>query len=198
MNFSSICDDKVCLLKINGEKYENVLAHVQDKLILLPDTSVPIDEGDQFIRSLPNGRQETYEVINPRYYGDSIGGTEPHYQIDVKKVLKSNKEFKGQDSGHKINITGNNSPVTINSNGNYINVDISGINDENVFEELRKCISKYVNEEDKEKLLSSVDNLEKTKGTSEYTKAYKTFMQVAKDCVAIVSPFIPYLSDYLK
>lgn len=198
MVFSSICNDKVCLLKINGEKYENILAHVQDEFILILDTSVPIEEGDQFIRNLPNGRQETYEVVNPRYYSEEpISGTKPHYQIDVKKVLRSNKESKTQDSGHNINITGNNSPVTINSNGNYINVDINGINDENVFEELRKCISQSENGEKKEKLLSSVDDLERTKGTFEYTRVYKSFMQVAKDCVGLINPFIPYLADYL-
>lgn len=199
MSSRSTYNEKVTLLKINGEKYENIRANVQDDFIFVPGTSVPIDVEDQFLRDLPHGRQEVYKVVNPRYYGRSIGGTAPHYQIDVKKVLKNNKESKTkEDSGHAIHVTGNNSPVIINSTGNYINVDTSRINNDNVFEELRKCISKNVDDENKEKLLSSVDDLEIAKGTPGYIKAYKSFIQGAKDCVAIISPFLPYLSDYLK
>ncbi len=199
MNFMHVCNDRVTLQKITGEKYENFLAHVQDDFILVPDDSVAIDEGDRFIRDLPHGRQEIYEVINPRYYGKGIGATQPHYQLDVRKILKSNNEARARgNSGHTIQITGNNSPVTINSNGNLINIDTNTINDENIFEKLREHISKSVDEENKEKILSSLEDLEKAKGTPAYTKAYKSFMQVAKDCVAIISPFIPYLSNYLS
>ena len=93
---------------------------------------------------------------------------------------------------------GNNSPVTIDSKDNYINVTISSINDDNVFDELRECISKNVNSKNKEELLLSVDDLEKSKGTPGYIKAYQSFMGFAKDCVTIISPFIPVLSNYLQ
>lgn len=185
-------------MKANGEKYENILANVQDKLITIPNADAPIDEGDQFIRELPHGKQEIYEVINPKYYG-SIGGIQPHYQVDVRKVLKGNQRSKAQeDLSHRISINGNNSPVIINSNDNYINIDTSSINDGNVFEILREFISKNTFGENKEKIISSVDEMEKAKGTSGYVKAYKSFMQVAKDCMTIISPFIPYLSNHLS
>lgn len=166
-----------------------------NNFILVPSTSILIEEGDLFVRDLPHGRQESYEVINPTYIGENFG-TEPHYQIDVRKVLKSNKNKA--DSSHTISVMGNNSPVTIDSKDNYINVTISSINDDNVFDELRECISKNVNSKNKEELLLSVDDLEKSKGTPGYIKAYQSFMGFAKDCVTIISPFIPVLSNYLQ
>lgn len=193
-----MCNDKVTLLKINGEIFENVLANVQDKIVFVPGSDVPIDEGDQFVRYLPHGRQEFYEVINPKYYV-STGGIESHYQVEVKKVLKSNERSKGSgETGHTIHIEGNNSPVTINSNDNYININTNKINDESVFEELREFILKNPVDENKEKLLASIDEMDKTKGTPAYTKAYKSFMKVAKDCVSIIGPFIPYLTNHLN
>ncbi|MHB8102208.1 MAG: hypothetical protein ACYDEF_08545 [Methanosarcina sp.] len=198
MNLKSSCNDKVCLLKSNGEKHDDILAMVQSKIIFIPDSSVPIEEGDKLTRVLPNGLEEVYEVTDRGYFG-SHAGLESHYQAKVKKVLngKDESNIKG-DSGHEIHITGNNSPVTINSKDNYINFTINGINDENLFEELRKYILKNVDVENKEKILSSVDNLEKAKGTNGYTKAFKSFVQVSKDGMTILGPFIPYLSDYLK
>lgn len=197
MSISSMCNDKIRLLKTNGDEHE-VLALVQDKLIFVSNTSVPIEEGDIFERDIPNGIKEVYEVINPKYFGTSIGGMQPHYQINVRKVLKNNKESKVKgDLGHEIHVTGNNSPVIINSKDNYTNVSISGINDENVFEELKKCISKNVDGANKEKLLSSVDDLEKAKGSNGYTKALKSFVQIAKDGMTIIGPFIPYLVSYI-
>lgn len=182
MTLRSLCKDKVALVKITGEKYENVIADVHDDYILVPSVEVPIDEEDQFIRELPQGRQEVYEVTNTIYYGTRFGSFEPHYEVNVRKVLKSSQKLKALgDSGHSIHITGNNSPVIIDSNGNYINIDTSSINNENVFEKLRESISKTAVGENKEKLLYSVDELEKAKGTPGYVKAYKSLMQVAKD-----------------
>jgi hypothetical protein len=94
--------------------------------------------------------------------------------------------------------SGNNSPVIINSKDNYTNVTISGINDENVFEELKKCISKNVDGANKEELLSSVNYLETAKGSNGYTKAFKSFVQIAKDGMTIIGPFIPLLVSYIK
>ena len=75
---------------------------------------------------------------------------------------------------------------------------MENVNNMNVFEKLRDSISINTDGENKEELLSSVNEMEKAKGTSEYANAYRSFMRVAKDCITIVTPFIPYLSDYLS
>jgi hypothetical protein len=198
MSFDTLENDIVCLLKINGNKYENIKASVQVDKIFTSYTSTSIDEGDHLIRKLPNGKEEIFEVIDPVYYS-GLGPLEPHYEIEVRKISKINKESKIQEnSGHTIHFTGNNSRVIINSTDNSINIDMSGINEGNVFEELKKCISKNTEGENRDNLLSSVDNLEKAKGTERYTNAFKSFVNIAKDTMTILGPFIPYLASYIK
>lgn len=102
------------------------------------------------------------------------------------------------NSAYTITVNGNNSPVIIDSNDNHIYTDMENVNNMNVFEKLRDSISINTDGENKEELLSSVNEMEKAKGTSEYANAYRSFMRVAKDCITIVTPFIPYLSDYLS
>lgn len=84
----SICKDKVCLIKANGEKYEDISAQVGRDKILVPESKLPIEEGDKFTRTLPNGLEETYEVIDRGYFGGHPG-IEAYYGVTVRRVTQN-------------------------------------------------------------------------------------------------------------
>ena len=87
-HLKSMCKDNVSLIKANGEKYENISAQVGSTKILIPDYKLPIEEGDKLTRALPNGFEETYEVIDRGYFGGN-GPIEPYYGVQVRRVSKN-------------------------------------------------------------------------------------------------------------
>lgn len=80
----NIMNDKVNLIKSNGQKYENIPANVQPSIIFIDDATIPIEEEDKLIRVLPNNLQEVYRVLDRGFYSD-FGGFKAHYQVKVKK-----------------------------------------------------------------------------------------------------------------
>src|SRR5207249_10548899 len=61
-------------------------AYVQSNMIFTDDPNLPIEEGDKFERSLPNGMIESYEVID-RGYTEGRGSIGSHYQSKVRRLV---------------------------------------------------------------------------------------------------------------
>lgn len=78
--------DKVTLLKKNGSQITDVKAIVQSNEIFIDDGNLPIEEGDKFIRILPNGLSESYLVLDRGFY-DAWEGIDAHYQVKVIKEM---------------------------------------------------------------------------------------------------------------
>ena len=76
----------IALRKRNGETFE-IKALVQPKTIFVDDATANIEEADIFIRTLPNGNQEYYRVLDRGYYSQT-GGIPAHYQVKVEKTNK--------------------------------------------------------------------------------------------------------------
>lgn len=194
MSFTHFMNDEVTLIKKNGELFRNIRALVQTNTILIDDVSIPIEEEDQIKRILPNGLKEKYLVIDRGYKGP-IGSFKAHYQVKVEKETKVKKEVKNSTI---YNVEGNNSRININSPDSSTNVIIDSINETNVFEKLRENIDLNCSKEEKQNLISQIDELERTKGTHEYTKVFKSFIQSAKDCMETINPFILALSTFFQ
>jgi len=76
--------DVVSLIKANGQRYDNIKASVQPKMIFINDSALPIEEGDKIVRELPNGLIESYIVLDRGFY-QKFGGIAAHYQVKVQK-----------------------------------------------------------------------------------------------------------------
>jgi len=76
--------DVVSLIKVDGQRYDNIKALVQSKLVFIADASLPIEEGDRITRELPNGLVESYLVLDKGFYS-AIQGMDAHYQVKVRK-----------------------------------------------------------------------------------------------------------------
>ncbi|MCH5353757.1 MAG: hypothetical protein J1E06_09865, partial [Acutalibacter sp.] len=100
--------EKVSLYKRNGEIVEEIKALVGSNKFNIDDLSANIEEGDFFIRSLPNGSKEYYCVIDRGFYKGG-GGIPDHYQSKVSKVSKEEMEHslkKGNTKGEELEKTG--------------------------------------------------------------------------------------------
>jgi ElaB/YqjD/DUF883 family membrane-anchored ribosome-binding protein len=82
--FKRTLRDVVSLVKVDGQRYDNIKALVQPKLIFIADASLPIEEGDRITRELPNGLVESYLVEDRGYYS-AIQAMDAHYQVKVRK-----------------------------------------------------------------------------------------------------------------
>jgi len=187
----SFMNDVVTLVKKDGNKYENIKASVQNNKIFTTDDKLPIEEGDIFIRKLPNGLDEEF-VVDDRGFFPGRGGIHAHYQV---KVSRKNKQ-KVNPTSATYNLHGPNSRVNVNSQDFSINT--VEINKDNVFQELCKIISKQISDaNEKQLLIDKIKELESIKNTDNYTLKYTEFIAHAANHISIIAPFIPMLTAYL-
>lgn len=94
------------------------------------------------------------------------------------------------------NLNGNNSKINLNSPDNSINN--TNINLENVFDELKATIEKSITDASKRnELIGQIDQMKETKNTSTFKESFKNFISMTADCITIVTPFLPYIAQYL-
>lgn len=85
MSFDEFMTDTVTLIRKTGETVQNVKASVQSRHIMVMGSDVLIDAGDKIHRSMSNGGEETYEVIDPGFH-ESFGDLPAHYEIKYRKI----------------------------------------------------------------------------------------------------------------
>ncbi len=89
MAFERMLNDIVSLIKSDGQRFDNVKALVDSKIIFISDSTLLIEEGDKITRELPNGLTETYIVLDRGYYSAHFGMA-AHYQVKVEKETARN------------------------------------------------------------------------------------------------------------
>jgi len=158
--------------------------------ITIPDPTVVIQPGDEMRRVLPNGTDEIFEVIDPRFH-ERFHSIPAHFQVKVRR-----KGTFPHGTGGNLNITmsGANSRVNIASTDNSTNVasDIKVLND------LRSAITDGVSDQEaRDKLLAAVEDLQREHGGSGFLGAYQRFMSIAADHIGVIGPFLPALAGLL-
>ncbi len=185
-------NEKVILIKQNGDKIENIRANVQPKKIFIADSSVPIEEGDFIQRELPNGLIEIY-FVEDRGFFSSIGGIEAHYQVSVRK---ESSQKKPTNQSIVYNLNGPNVRFNINSHDSSVN--IANLTPENLFEELKNVIKKELSEaNESNKLLNLIDELKDSIGKKNFIYKYQEFLSLVADHITIFAPFLPALSQLI-
>ena len=82
--FGKFLNDRVTLVKKDGQQFENLSASVQPGLIFTDNPKIPIEDGDQFERQLPSGIVEVFTVVESGFQQGLV--TIPaHYQSKVRK-----------------------------------------------------------------------------------------------------------------
>jgi hypothetical protein len=182
---------RLSLVKQDGTRINDIYAHVQPTMIFIDDASLPIEEGDRFLRRLPNGLAERYLVLDRGYWDGP--GMRPHYQVKVRKETSFRVE---RQAATVYNVRGANPRVSVNSFDASVNVVTTAA--PSVFQQIKKVINDTVPEDGRRaELLNQVDNLERAQGTPSFLERYKAFMAVAADHLTLLSPFLPALTQML-
>ncbi|WLG86615.1 hypothetical protein PSH97_08875 [Pseudomonas cucumis] len=132
--------DKVDLKRQDGSGADGIIATVAGSdLIVIKGSKHIIDVGDLLTRKLSNGAEETYQVVDPKYYETTPGSSGPHYQLKVKKL--GVPEARAAFQHIVYNVTGNNARVNVDSVDNSTNIaNVHAVVDEQI-EALRKEIA---------------------------------------------------------
>jgi len=183
--------DHVTLLKSDGTRHEKIPAHVQPRTIFIDNASVPIEEGDRILRTLPNKFVESYLVEDRGFY-PATGGFSDHYQVKVRKESAPPSNV----TSIVYNLHGPNSRVNIHSADSSTNV--VNISETNLFVKLREALQSIEDLERREVLLGSVDEMEKAKGTPGFAAKYRNFIAQAADHMTLLQPFIVPLTQLIS
>jgi len=119
MPFDDLMTDTVKVLSQSGEIVENVKASVQKNKIFILRSDILIKNRDLVQRTMSNGAEETYEVIDPGFH-EKFHDIPAGYQMDVKKL--GIPEAKSAVQHITYNISGTNNRVNQNSTDNSVNI----------------------------------------------------------------------------
>jgi len=159
------------------------------KIILL-DPKIVIEPGDEIRRRLPNGTDETFEILD-FHFVDQLHSLPSHYQVSIRRK----GTYPHGTGGHLINITGNNSRVNIGSHDHSTNISIEG----DVFASLSAKLESNVKDRaELDKILAAVSEMKKQQGESGFATAYKNFIAISADHLGVVVPFLPALTQFIR
>jgi hypothetical protein len=154
------------------------------------DDQLVVAAGDELRRTLPNGQDETFEVVDPQFFGEFCG-IPANYQIKVRRKGTFPRHTGGN---FNVNISGSNARVNIDSTDNSTNI----VGDSAVFNDLRGAIRSGVGDDtERDKLISAVNDMDRQHGGGGFLAAYQKFMALAADHMGVVGPFLPALAGLL-
>lgn len=190
--------EKVKIIKQDSEIIEDVKALVDSgtKTIFINDGTLDIEEEDIIVRTLPAGRKEEYEVIDPGFYrGDPMLGIPDEYQVKVRRKT----EFFQPEKGSLINNYNiyDSEGVFIGSNvgtiDNSINCQMSK-NDVELMDSLQKVASSLENATE---LINAINEMQSNIGKTSFRQKYNDFIQVAANHMTFFAPLISKLTELL-
>jgi hypothetical protein len=184
--FQDMMNDKIKVIKTNGEEFEGLKASVQSKGIYLMRSDFLIEPNDLIQRTMSNSGVETFKVIDPGYH-ESLSSIPSHYQMKVQKLGLPEAEKAIQSITYNIsgpNARVNNNSVDNSTNAVNINTDIA----EHI-SMLRSEICKLVtDEQEKKEALELADAIEGQFSTDSPSKSVvKTLISALPSAGSIAS-----------
>ena len=195
--FRSLKNDRVTLVKKDGQRFENLPASVQSGLIFTDNPKIPIEEGDQFERELPSGIVEVFTVVDSGFQ-QGLRTIPSHYQSKVRKnTAVSPPSPRPTAERHVVyNLIGTNARVNIQSSDSSTNV--VSVESAVLFDNLREAIGKSsLDSKGARELAEHVNAMQSAAGTKMFGEHYKEFIAVAADHMTLIAPFLPALTQLL-
>ena len=195
--FQSLANDRVTLIKQDGQRFEDLRASVQSGRIFTFDPQIPIQEGDQFERRLPSGIVETFTVEDAGFQ-QGLRGIHSHYQSRVRKNTAPPPASvqPGRTPQVIYNLIGPNTRVNVQSSDSSTNV--VNVESATLFGSLREAIENSLMDSTASgRLMQNVDAMESAVGTRAFAERYGEFVAAAADHMAVIAPFLPALTQLL-
>ena len=195
--FQSLMNDRVTLVKKDGQRFENLSASVQPGLIFTDNPKIPIEDGDQFERQLPSGIVEVFTVVDSGFQ-QGLDTIPAHYQSKVRKNTAESPRSPRPAAEPQVvyNLIGPNARVNIQSSDSSTNV--VSVESAVLFDNLREAIRKSsLDSTIAGQLIQNVRAMQSAVGTKTFAERYKEFIAVAADHMTLVAPFLPALTQLL-
>jgi hypothetical protein len=197
MSFKDLERDMVKVVLKDGTVYTDVRASVQLEKIFTQRVDIPLTEGSFFVRTLPNGIEETYEVLNTGYSAGMSGratGIPAMFQARVRKITEIPRVVQ---QSHTYNLHGANSRVNISSEDNSLNISIE--NPGKLLDDLKELVLKEVKDATKlEEIQASIEEMRNAKNQTTFSKAYGKFLASAADHIGVFQPLVTGLMILLQ
>ena len=195
--FGKFLNDRVTLVKKDGQRFENLSASVQPGLIFTDNPKIPIEDGDQFERQLPSGIVEVFTVVDSGFQQGLV--TIPaHYQSKVRKNTAESPRSPRPAAEPQVvyNLIGPNARVNIQSPDSSTNV--VSVESAVLFDDLRETIRKSsLDSTVEQQLIQNVEAMQSAVGTKKFAEHYGEFIAAAADHMTLVAPFLPALAQML-
>ena len=147
-------DSVVVIRNKTGERIEGVACTVTPDTTVIEGTSIIVEPGDLLVRSMSNGAEETYEVLEPQFYEEK-GGT---YIIEQKKLGLPEAEKALQNITY--NVSGNNARINNNSVDNSSNQIIINSDLSEKIQNLKTEVLQHTQGQEQKDALEVVDAVE--------------------------------------
>ena len=195
--FGKFLNDRVTLVKKDGQRFENLSASVQPGLIFTDNPKIPIEDGDQFERQLPSGIVEVFTVVDSGFQQGLV--TIPaHYQSKVRKNTAESPRSPRPAAEPQVvyNLIGPNARVNIQSSDSSTNV--VSVESAVLFDDLRETIRESsLDSTVEQQLIQNVEAMQSAVGTKKFAEHYGEFIAAAADHMTLVAPFLPALAQML-
>ena len=190
-------NDRVTLVKKDGQRFENLSASVQPGLIFTDNPKIPIEDGDQFERQLPSGIVEVFTVVDSGFQ-QGLDIISAHYQSKVRKNTAESPRSPRPAAEPQVvyNLIGSNARVNIQSSDSSTNV--VSVESAVLFDDLRETIRESsLDSTVEQQLIQNVEAMQSAVGTKKFAEHYGEFIAAAADHMTLVAPFLPALAQML-
>ncbi|UIN36281.1 hypothetical protein [Methylobacterium oryzae] len=188
--FNHFPHSDVDIVAPDGTVRSRISAMVDSKQVTIPDPTVVIHAGDEIRRTIPNGTEEVFEVLEVNYQ-------EKFHVIPAHLIIKTRRKgaFKAKTGGnYSFHVHGPNARINFNSVDNSQNY----AGETNIFKDIRAAFRRELHDvEELRRVELLLSDLEAAKGEDRRLK-FNNFVQQAANYMTIAAPFIPALTDYIK
>lgn len=177
--------EKAILKKRDGREIE-ITASIQSQKIYVRDVTIPFEEGDVIIQTLPSGIKKQYKIIDTICYANS---SLAHWELTFEKMINR------QDRVARSIVNVQAEKIYLNSVDNSVDKQP----DEEtlaIFNDIRNTLQKGIIGD--KVIIEALDELIASVGSEKYPSKYAEFIQSAANHITIITPFIPFLSDLLN
>jgi hypothetical protein len=87
MGVHNLLHDQVTVVSSSGEQRGPIKASVQANKVFIFDTTLTIEEGGKILRTLPNGQNESFSILEKNIISGPSGDHDPlsHFEVLVRK-----------------------------------------------------------------------------------------------------------------
>jgi hypothetical protein len=181
--------DDIEVISPEGQVRCVVKGYYSGSQFVIDDMKADVRAGDEIRRKLPNGKDDVFLVEDPKFFRDGHFGS--HYQVKVSR----RGSFDHHTGGNfNIRVSGNNSRVNVGSTDNSTNV----VTNNKLFSDVRHTIASGVSDEASRIALNgALAELEHAQSKDTFAKAYQNFIALAADHIAVLTPFLPAITQLL-